>query len=95
MTVTHAGSDQRPVSQVGVPHIAPNPRASQRVLVAGLPLAECTFKTDVGRCRKALGDAAAPEIRLHDLRHTHATLAKGVPVKVVSERLGPPRRWSP
>jgi integrase len=29
-------------------------------------------------------------IRLHHLRHTHATLllAKGVPVKVVSERLG-------
>ena len=29
-------------------------------------------------------------IRLHDLRHTHATLllADGVPVKVVSERLG-------
>jgi integrase len=29
-------------------------------------------------------------IRLHDLRHTHATLlrAGGVPVKVVSERLG-------
>jgi integrase len=34
--------------------------------------------------------AALPVIRLHDLRHTHATLllAKGVPVKVVSERLG-------
>lgn len=31
-----------------------------------------------------------PVIRLHDLRHTHATilLAAGVPVKVVSERLG-------
>jgi integrase len=31
-----------------------------------------------------------PAIRLHDLRHTHATLllADGVPVKVVSERLG-------
>lgn len=31
-----------------------------------------------------------PTIRLHDLRHTHATLllAAGVPVKVVSERLG-------
>lgn len=31
-----------------------------------------------------------PPIRLHDLRHTHATLllAAGVPVKVVSERLG-------
>jgi integrase len=29
-------------------------------------------------------------IRLHDLRHTHGTLliAAGVPVKVVSERLG-------
>ena len=31
-----------------------------------------------------------PAIRFHDLRHTHATLliAAGVPVKVVSERLG-------
>lgn len=34
--------------------------------------------------------AKVPQIRLHDLRHTHATLliAAGVPVKVVSERLG-------
>jgi integrase len=50
-----------------------------------------TFKAEVERCGKALGEAAAPpEIRLHDLRHTHATLllAAGVPVKVVSERLG-------
>ncbi|MEZ5376270.1 MAG: tyrosine-type recombinase/integrase [Acidimicrobiales bacterium] len=33
---------------------------------------------------------AVPAIRFHDLRHTHATLliAAGVPVKVVSERLG-------
>ena len=31
-----------------------------------------------------------PVIRLHDLRHTHGTLLikAGVPVKVVSERLG-------
>ena len=31
-----------------------------------------------------------PRIRLHDLRHTHGTLLikAGVPVKVVSERLG-------
>lgn len=31
-----------------------------------------------------------PRIRLHDLRHTHATLLlkAGVPIKVVSERLG-------
>lgn len=33
---------------------------------------------------------AVPKIRFHDLRHTHATLllAKGVNVKVISERLG-------
>jgi integrase len=35
-------------------------------------------------------NANLPKIRLHDLRHTYATLAlqAGVPVKVVSERLG-------
>ena len=40
--------------------------------------------------RKALGEAWRPVIRLHDLRHTHATLlmADGVPVEVVSECLG-------
>jgi len=34
--------------------------------------------------------SALPRIRLHDLRHTHATLLlkAGVPIKVVSERLG-------
>jgi integrase len=34
--------------------------------------------------------AGVPRIRLHDLRHTWATLAlaAGVPPKVVSERLG-------
>jgi integrase len=34
--------------------------------------------------------ASVPAIRLHDLRHTHATLMlkHGVPLKVVSERLG-------
>jgi integrase len=34
--------------------------------------------------------AGLPRIRLHDLRHTHATIAlrAGVPVKVISERLG-------
>jgi integrase len=41
----------------------------------------------VGRLQHA---AAVPAIRLHDLRHTHATLMlkHGVPLKVVSERLG-------
>jgi integrase len=51
------------------------------------------FKDQLKRCEKHLGKQgieAPPEIRLHDLRHTHATLllAKGTPVKVVSERLG-------
>jgi integrase len=34
--------------------------------------------------------AGLPRIRLHDVRHTHATLGlkAGVPVKVISERLG-------
>ena len=34
--------------------------------------------------------ALLPRIRLHDLRHTHATIAlqAGVPVKVIAERLG-------
>jgi len=34
--------------------------------------------------------AGLPQIRLHDVRHTHATIAlrAGVPIKVISERLG-------
>jgi integrase len=48
------------------------------------------FKSDLERCRKALGEAAPPECRLHDLRHAHATalLTAKVPVHVVSQRLG-------
>ena len=40
--------------------------------------------------KQAAKKAGVPEIRLHDLRHTHATLAlsAGVHPKVVSERLG-------
>lgn len=40
--------------------------------------------------RKLSKAAGVPAIRLHDLRHTHATLglAAGVPVKVMQERLG-------
>ncbi len=39
---------------------------------------------------RAVKATGLPRIRLHDLRHTHATilLKEGVPVKVVSERLG-------
>lgn len=51
------------------------------------------FKDQLKRCEKDLAKQdreTLPEIRLHDLRHTHATLllAGGKPVKVVSERLG-------
>ena len=48
------------------------------------------FAAQLARARKALGEDRLPVIRLHDLHHTHATLllADGVPVKVVSERLG-------
>ena len=49
-----------------------------------------SFREALARCRKALGDDAPPTIRLHDLRHTHATLllADREPIKAVSERLG-------
>lgn len=55
------------------------------------------FVQSVGNCAKQLGKGdedsggdVLPTIRLHDLRHTHATLLlkAGVNVKVVSERLG-------
>lgn len=49
-----------------------------------------TFGYRLARCRKMLGKDAPPVIRLHDLRHTHATglLILGVHPKVVQERLG-------
>nr|WP_255287518.1 tyrosine-type recombinase/integrase [Bacillus thuringiensis] len=46
---------------------------------------------NVRRSLKALiKKAAVPKIRFHVLRHTHITLllAKGVNVKIISERLG-------
>ncbi|SFT53928.1 Phage integrase family protein [Geodermatophilus amargosae] len=48
------------------------------------------FLEQVVQAGRALGEDQLPRIRLHDLRHTHATLllAAGEPVKVVSERLG-------
>ena len=48
------------------------------------------FRETQERCARMLGDAAPPAIRLHDLRHTHATilLRDRENVKVVSERLG-------
>ncbi len=48
------------------------------------------FARDIARCREALGIDALPVIRLHDLRHRHATilLLAGLPVHVVAQRLG-------
>jgi integrase len=53
----------------------------------GEPIHPDTFSQSFERIVKKAG---LRPIRLHDLRHTHATLAlkAGVPVKVISERLG-------
>lgn len=42
------------------------------------------------RFQRYLMNAGLPKVRLHDLRHTHATLllARGIPAKLVQERLG-------
>jgi integrase len=60
-------------------------------LVFTLENGEALDPEDVSRhWRQAVKKAVLPQIRLHDLRHTHATLAlqAGVHPKVVSERLG-------
>lgn len=46
--------------------------------------------TKTNRVRRLVRRLPLPTIRLHDLRHVHATLLlqAGVPIKVVSERLG-------
>lgn len=48
------------------------------------------FARDIQRCQSALGSDKVPTCRLHDLRHAHASilLTAGVPVHVVSKRLG-------
>lgn len=70
----------------------------------GSPLGTVFTRTDgtpwhpayiTDRWRTLVRTLPLPTIRLHDLRHTHATLllAAGVPVKVVSERLGHTTIW--
>ena len=53
----------------------------------GTPVHPHTFSQSFERL---IAKTDLPKIRLHDLRHTHATiaLAAGVQVKVISERLG-------
>jgi integrase len=50
----------------------------------------CTRRASHGLSSGTLAAAKLPKIRLHDLRHTHASLAlaAGINPKVVSERLG-------
>ena len=53
----------------------------------GRPLSPRNVLREFG---KLVDRAGIPKIRFHDLRHTHATilLNEGVPISVVSERLG-------
>ena len=53
----------------------------------GTPIHPHTFSQAFGRL---VAKTTLPRIRLHDLRHTHTSIARkaGVPVKVISERLG-------
>ena len=53
----------------------------------GTPIHPHTFSQSFERL---IAKTALPRIRLHDLRHTHATIAlkANVPIKVISERLG-------
>ena len=53
----------------------------------GLPIHPHSFSQAFDRI---VARADIPQVRLHDVRHTHGTLLikAGVPVKVVSERLG-------
>lgn len=48
------------------------------------------FVRHLEAAQAALGREAVPTIRVHDMRHTHASglLRAGIPAKVVSERLG-------
>jgi integrase len=62
-----------------------------RDLVFARPDGEPWNPDSVGRAfARAIKRTTLPRIRLHDLRHTHAThlLAAGVNMKIVSERLG-------
>ena len=67
-----------------------HPRSAEWVFAstAGTPVGICNFHKN--SWRPLLTRAGLPHRRVHDLRHTAATLmlSRGVPVKVVSEMLG-------
>ena len=72
----------------------------QDLMAIGAPTGQRVFTNEIGEplrpnsigqaFRRLVDSCDVPRIRLHDLRHTHAThlLAAGVNARVVSERLG-------
>jgi integrase len=78
------------LSRLAIQALRRHPRAAEWVFAstAGTPVGICNFHKN--SWRPLLKRAGLPHARVHDLRHTAATLmlSRGVPVKVVSEMLG-------
>ena len=78
------------LSRLAVQALTRHPRSAEWVFAsaAGTPIGVCNFHKN--SWRPLLKRAGLPHARVHDLRHTAATLmlSRGVPVKVVSEMLG-------
>ena len=80
---------QREVQRAALERISEAQPANDRVFTNDI--GEPLRPNSIGQAfRRLVRTASVPSIRLHDLRHTHAShlLAAGVNVKVVSERLG-------
>lgn len=72
-------------------HAAAGGQLAAQSLIFGKPNGDTIHPDVISQTfDKRVGRAGVRRIRLHDLRHTHATigLRAGVPVKVMSERLG-------
>lgn len=79
------------IRQLEVHCEATGPDVKGDALVIGTGAGEPIDPSNTRRSLKRLAtDAGVPLVRVHDLRHTHASLAlaAGVPVEVVSRRLG-------
>lgn len=78
------------LSRLATRSLSKHPRTAEWVFAsaAGTPVGICNFHKN--SWRPLLQRAGLPHARVHDLRHTAATLmlSRGVPVKVVSEMLG-------
>jgi integrase len=78
------------LSRLAIRALNKHPRSAEWVFAstAGTPVGICNFHKN--SWRPLLTRAGLPHRRVHDLRHTAATLmlSHGVPVKVVSEMLG-------